>query len=111
PLTFIQLHHTSAPACSLSANPTAINQGQSSTLSWTTTGTPTSASINNGVGSVNPPGVGSTNVAPAVTTTYTMTVTNAAAISGTCSTPITVQPANQPPTAGFLMTSGSQSAA
>jgi len=85
-----------APTCSLSAQPTAINQGQSSTLTWTTTGSPTGASINNGIGSVNSPGSGSIKVSPAVDTTYTLTVTNAAG-SFPCSSSITV---NRPPVIG-----------
>jgi len=56
------------------AAPTNINQGQSSLLSWTTTGAST-VTINNGVGTV--PANGSHNVSPATTTTYTLTATGA----------------------------------
>src|SRR5205823_2412364 len=66
-----------APTCTLTATPSSINQGFSSTLLWTTTNNPTSSSIDNGIGSVNPAG-GSINVSPATTTTYTLTVTNTA---------------------------------
>jgi hypothetical protein len=90
-----------APTCSLSANPATINQGQSSTLTWTTLGSPTAASISN-IGAVSPTG-GSVNVSPTVSTAYTLTVSNAAG-SGTCSAAVTVTPLpNQPPTAGFVM--------
>lgn len=64
---------TPAPTASLSANPTTIDEGQSATLSWSTTNA-TSASINNGVGSVSPVSGGSVSVSPAVTTTYTLSV-------------------------------------
>ncbi len=56
------------------AAPLHINQGQSSLLSWTTTGAST-VTINNGVGSV--PVNGSQNVSPSQTTTYTLTATGA----------------------------------
>lgn len=56
------------------AAPTNINQGQSSLLSWTTTGAST-VTINNGVGTVQ--ANGSQNVSPSATTTYTLTATGA----------------------------------
>jgi hypothetical protein len=56
------------------AAPTQINQGQSSLLSWTTTGAST-VSISNGVGTVA--ANGSQNVSPTATTTYTLTATGA----------------------------------
>ena len=56
------------------AAPTNINQGQSSLLSWTTTGAST-VTINNGVGTV--PVNGSKSVSPSTTTTYTLTATGA----------------------------------
>ena len=67
---------TSAATAMLTASPSTINVGQSSTLSWTTTNA-TSANIDNGVGSVHLPN-GSTMVSPTQTTTYTLTVTNSA---------------------------------
>jgi hypothetical protein len=54
------------------ASPANINSGQSSLLSWTTTGAST-VTINNGVGSVAVNG--SQNVSPTTTTTYTLTAT------------------------------------
>jgi len=50
----VQVTAVPAPTCTLSANPAAITIGQSSTLQWTTANNPTSASIDNGVGPVNP---------------------------------------------------------
>jgi len=50
-----------------------IGTGGSSTLSWTSENA-TSASINNGVGSVTPVAGGSVSVSPASTTTYTLTL-------------------------------------
>jgi len=92
----------SLPICTLSVSPITITQGQSSTLTWTTTRSPTNANIT-GVGAVNPPTAGSRVVTASASTTYVMTVTNATGV-GTCSTTLTVNPINQPPTAGFLMT-------
>jgi len=59
---------------SFTANPATIDPGGSSTLSWSITNA-TSASIDHGVGSVNP-AAGSTSVCPASNTTYTMTAAN-----------------------------------
>lgn len=64
------------PTSTLSASPTSIVEGTSSTLSWTSTNA-TAATINNGVGSVTPVSGGAISVSPLVTTTYTLTVTGA----------------------------------
>ncbi len=71
---------------SFSASPTSITLGQSSTLSWSVSGA-TSLSIS-GVGAVSGTSVA---VTPSVTTTYTLTATNAAG-SVTASTTITLVP-------------------
>jgi len=55
------------------ASPSVIRNGGSSILSWQTVGG-SSASIDRGVGTV--PGDGSTQVSPAATTTYMLTVTS-----------------------------------
>ncbi len=60
---------------SFSATPAAISAGESSTLSWTVTGA-TTVSIDQGIGSVALSGTRA--VAPAVTTTYTLTATSSA---------------------------------
>jgi hypothetical protein len=84
-----------APAIvSFTAAPTSIAAGQSTTLSWSVTGSPApSLSINNGVGTVT--GATSISVSPASTTTYTLTATNSAG-SASANLTITVV-ANSPP--------------
>ncbi|QAT13773.1 hypothetical protein EQG53_05040 [Brevundimonas diminuta] len=57
---------------SLTASPTAVPEGSSATLTWSTNYA-TSASISPGVGSVTPLTSGSVSVTPSVTTTYTLT--------------------------------------
>jgi len=80
-----------APSCSLSASPTTILVGQSATLTWTSANA-SSASINNGVGSVTPVAGGSVVVTPGVTTTYTLTVTGALGSQQTAQATVTVNP-------------------
>ena len=58
------------PTVSLSADPTSINRGDSSTLSWTSTNA-TQLTIAPDVGTVN--AEGSTKVTPSASTTYTIT--------------------------------------
>ena len=61
-----------APTVTLSASPTSINPGDSSTLSWTSTNA-TSVTIAPEVGAVT--AEGNTKVSPADSTTYTVTAT------------------------------------
>jgi DNA-binding beta-propeller fold protein YncE len=61
---------------SFSATPAHITAAQSSTLAWQLTGTVTSLTIDQGVGSVA--GLSSQSVSPATNTTYTLTATNGA---------------------------------
>ncbi|TAJ14789.1 hypothetical protein EPO56_01715 [Patescibacteria group bacterium] len=77
-----------APTCTLSANPTAITTGGSSTLSWTTTNT-SSVSINQGIGGVT--ANGSTSVSPTSSKVYTLTATGPGG-TVTCAQGITVTP-------------------
>ncbi len=78
------------PVCDfINASPVTITRGQSSTLSWGTTNV-TSASINNGVGSVAVDG--STTVSPNDTTTYTLTGVGANNQQVTCAKTVTVTP-------------------
>lgn len=83
---------TSPVMTTLTANPTTINVGQSTALSWTTTNA-ASAQINNGVGTVQT-GSGSTTVKPIQTTTYTITATGAGNQQATAQATVTVQPAS-----------------
>lgn len=58
---------SAAPTISLSASPSAIERGQSATLSWNTTNA-TGVTIDGGVGTVEP--AGSRTVQPSASTTY-----------------------------------------
>jgi hypothetical protein len=75
------------------ANPTAITIGDSSVLSWTIEGTPTSVTIDNGVGTVT--SVSSVAVSPSATTTYTLTATKGSA-TATKSVTVTVSNPGDP---------------
>ncbi len=72
------------PTVSLTADPTSITAGGSSTLTWTSSNAET-VSIDNGIGSVSTSGT--TTVTPSATTTYTITATGA---GGTVTEIITV---------------------
>jgi RHS repeat-associated protein len=63
------------PAVTVTAAPTSITQGESSTLTWSSTNAE-SVIIDNGIGQVN--ASGSLAVSPSATTTYMITATNAA---------------------------------
>ena len=90
-LTF---QNTAAPAISsFSANPATISPGQSSTLSWTVSGSPIPAlSISPGVGAVTGNFV---SVSLSTTTTYTLTASNSAG-QATAQTTITVKDTTPP---------------
>ena len=79
------------PTVTLQANPTSINKGESSTLSWNSTDA-TQLSIDPGIGAVT--AQGSTKVTPSDSTTYTITAsgpggsaTATAAVSVSAPTP------------------------
>jgi len=78
------------PTVSIQANPTTIDKGGSSTLSWTSTNA-TQLTVAPDVGSVN--AQGSTQVSPANSTTYTITASGPGG-SADSSVRVTV---NQPP--------------
>ena len=78
---------------SFTANPASIASGKSATLSWATTGTVTSRSIDQGVGIVTG---SSKSVAPLTTTTYTLTASNSGG-SATKTVTVTVTPPPPPP--------------
>jgi hypothetical protein len=87
----------SRPTGALTANPSGIAPGGSSTLTWGTANT-SSASIS-GVGTVSPVSSGSVTVSPSETTTYTLTMYGALGSTETFSTTVTVTPVNYPPVA------------
>jgi uncharacterized protein (TIGR03437 family) len=75
---------------SFTASPAGTIPGQPSLLSWTLSGA-TSAALDNGVGPQSAASTGWSSVAPAATTTYTLTATNANG-SVTAQTTVTVTP-------------------
>jgi hypothetical protein len=96
---------------SFTADPTGINSGTSSTLSWAATGA-TSISITPGT-FTSTSASGSTSMSPAATTTYTLTATNTAG-STTSMLTVTVNTASKPVISSFTasptsITSGSSS--
>ena len=72
---------------SFTADPKSIESGDSSTLSWSISGTVTKLSIDNNVGTVT--GSTSKSVSPTTTTTYTLTASNGSA-SATKTVTVTV---------------------
>jgi hypothetical protein len=81
------------------ANPVSITPGQSSTLSWTTTGANTVA-ITPGVGNVA--ANGSTTVTPSSTTTYTLTATSADGHAVSAPVTVIVAPGTVPQVVTFV---------
>jgi peptidoglycan-associated lipoprotein len=79
------------PTVSLQANPTSINTGDSTTLSWTSTDA-TQLTISPGVGAVT--AQGSTKVTPSDSTTYTIT---ASGPGGSADSSVRVTVAQPPP--------------
>jgi peptidoglycan-associated lipoprotein len=75
-----------------SAEPTSIQRGQTSTLRWEVSGSVTSVSINQGIGTVQ--STGSSRVSPSDSTTYTLTATGP---GGTNTSSATVSVAAPPP--------------
>lgn len=76
---------------SLSASPSIITEGQSSALSWNTSGG-TSCSIDQGGGNVPGLGSGTISVSPNSTKTYTLTCSNAVGVQSSASATVTVNP-------------------
>jgi peptidoglycan-associated lipoprotein len=92
-----------APTISLIANTTAINAGQSVTLTWTATNANT-VTIDPGIGAVTPATGGTRVVTPNVLTTYTATANGTGGTARSAGVTITVaaaaapaRPAPQPP--------------
>ncbi len=91
---------------SFSAAPASINAGQSSTLSWSVSGTPApSLSINNGVGTVSGTSV---SVSPTQTTTYTLTATSTAGTVTSQTTVTVITPPSVPAGLGATAVSSSE---
>lgn len=83
------------PTVTLQANPTTVNKGESSTLSWNSTDA-TQLSIDPGVGAVN--AQGSTKVSPTDSTTYTITATGpGGSASATAAVSVNVPPPPEQP--------------
>ena len=90
--TTVVVQQQQTPSCSISANPSSVQSGGSSTLTWSSTNA-TSATLNQSIGNVGLSG--SYTVSPAVTTTYTLTVTGPGGTVN-CQTYITVQQQQTP---------------
>src|SRR5438874_13024974 len=83
------------PTVTLQANPTTINKGESSTLTWNSTDA-TQLSIDPGVGTVT--AEGSTKVTPSDSTTYTITATGpGGSASATTAVSVNAPPPPPPP--------------
>jgi hypothetical protein len=81
------------PTASLSANPTSIQTGQSTTLTWSTTNA-TSVTMNGSPVALN----GSQAYSPTATTTYTLVATNSAgSANATATVTVTAPPPPPPP--------------
>jgi peptidoglycan-associated lipoprotein len=81
-----------APSITFSAEPTSIQRGQTSTLRWQVTGSVTSVSIDQSVGTVQ--NTGSRSVSPQSSSTYTLTATGP---GGTSTALATVNVSAPPP--------------
>ena len=88
---------------SFSADPPTIGPGGSSLLAWSIADA-TSATIDHGVGSIGATG-GSTSVSPGMTTTYTLTATNASGVRQAQAT-VKVNPPAPPVINSFTATPG-----
>lgn len=84
------------PSCVLSATPSTVQPGESTTLLWTTVNSP-QLNIDHDVGIVG--ATGYRGISPARTTTYTATIPDATA---TCTTTVTVTDQPQPLFTNFL---------
>ena len=90
------------PSASISASPSSIILGNSSTLFWSSSGV-TSASISPGIGGVSTSG--SRTVSPSSTTTYTLTASGPrGTVTAQATVTVTIPP---PPTVSFSVSSTS----
>jgi glucose/arabinose dehydrogenase len=79
-----------APSCTLTAMPASVNQGGTTSLTWTTVNA-TNLSIDNGIGGVAPVAGGMVSSLPLVNTTYTATASGAGG-TAQCTASVTVIP-------------------
>ncbi|MBI2400883.1 MAG: hypothetical protein HYV23_07515 [Deltaproteobacteria bacterium] len=79
------------PLITFTTNAATIYSGSPATLNWSVSNSPTSLSIDQGIGAVSPSG--SRVVSPATTTTYTMSASN---LGGTTTAQITITVTQQP---------------
>jgi len=86
------------PTVEISADPTVIAKGGSTTLTWTSMSAQ-SASIDNGVGTV--PLTGSVTVSPVATTTYTITVSGPLGVANAKATVAVQAPVEPQPEGSF----------
>lgn len=82
------------PVCSMSADPTSVEEGQASTVTWSSDNT-VSASFDNAI--IATTTSGSAGVSPATTTTYTGTFVGTDDSTITCNATVTVYPPNGDP--------------
>lgn len=86
-----------ALAADFSITPTTLLQGDSATLNWTTYGTCSGVTIDQGVGA-KPCGTGSETVSPTVNTTYTMiTAGTGGPVTNTATVLVVIPPPPPPP--------------
>jgi len=85
-----------APTASLTANPSTIDKGQSTTLTWETQNA-TEVSIDNGIGTVQPNG--SQSVSPTDSTTYHLSAKGAGGTQEATARVTVTQPPPPPPPA------------
>jgi RHS repeat-associated protein len=84
------------PVISFSASSTSVNVGNSTTLTWSCTNSPSTVSIDNGVGAVG--ASGSAAVTPGVNTTYTITASN---LGGTATAQVAISVTQKPVIVSF----------
>jgi hypothetical protein len=94
-----------SPMVSLAANPSAINTGQSSTLTWSSTNATACAASTNWASVGTPPLSGSFVVSPTVTSTYTLTCTGSGgSAQASANVAVTTPPPPPPLTSIFSCT-------
>jgi len=93
PPVITTLSQNQAPAVTLTANPSTINSGDSSTLTWTTTNNPDSCSASGSWSGNKSASGGSESVSPTANSTYTITCSKTGFADISASATITVSAA------------------